>query len=116
MNINLNADKIIDKFTSNPWLVSSGILIALTVFFAYMYHTERLRTTVNCDAEIKKIREDYIAYQIKCNDDLIQIRETHRKEMDSIETYYYTKLLTLERKLMRMEGKVTNLENITNVR
>jgi hypothetical protein len=44
------------------------------------------------------------------------MRDAHRKAMDSIETYYYTKLLTLEKKLMRMEGKVTNLENITNVK
>lgn len=116
MNITLNADKLIDKITSNPWLLSSGILIALTAFFAYMYHTERMRTTVNCDAEIKKLREDYIAYQIQCNDDLIDMRDTHRKAMDSLETYYYTKLITLEKKLMRMEGKVTNLENVTNVK
>lgn len=114
MNINLNADKILDKITANPWLIITGILIALTTFFAYMFHTEKMRTAVNCDEEIKKLRDDNIELQIKFNDEMLSLRTTHRKQIDSLETYYYNKLLVLERKLQRMEGKVINLENITS--
>ena len=113
MNINLNADKLIQEL-KNPWVWVFGIVTTLAAVFGFLYHTERLRTTINCDEEIKKLRDDNIELQIKFNDEMLSLRTTHRKQIDSLETYYYNKLLVLERKLQRMEGKVINLENITS--
>lgn len=110
MNINVNADKIIQE-AKNPWAWVLAILTALAVAFAYLFHTERIRTTVNCDEEIKTIRQQFIDYQIQCNDDLLKVREECRMKIDSIEDNYYRKYKTQENQINKLEDEINHIRD-----
>lgn len=111
MNINVNADKTLAAIKANPLSVLVVFVAMLALLFAYMWQNESNRVTGNCDNDLKKLRSEYVDFQISCNNEMIAIRKECRIKMDSIEDNYYGKFRKQERQISKLESDIDNIKN-----
>jgi hypothetical protein len=112
VNININADKILKAIKDNPLSVLVVALFCICILFAYLYYNERDRVTVNCDEQVEKLQNEFTNYQIKCNNEIIDIRKECRNKLDSIEDDYYFKYIDQGHKIRDIEHKLHMLTKI----
>jgi len=111
VNININADKILKAIKENPLSVLVVALFLIAVLFAYLFHSERIRVSANCDIQLQKIQSEFTAYQIECNNEIIDIRKECRNKLDSIETDYFVKFSRQEKQIMKIESQLDAIKN-----
>jgi hypothetical protein len=116
MNININSDKLLKAIKENPMSIVIVALFLIAFMFAYMFHSERIRVSTDCDNQLNIIKDKFTQYQIECNDQLIAIRKDCRIKLDSIEDDYYRKFTLQERQIMKIEYQLDQIKNKLNTK
>ena len=111
MNINLNTDIVLKAIKENPLSVVIVALFLIAAMFAYMFHSERIRVSTDCDNQLAMIKKKLAQNEIECNDQLIAISKDCRMKLDSIEDTYYRKFTNQERQLIKIEAELDRIKN-----
>lgn len=111
MSININSDRILRAIKENPQSVLVVALFLIAMLFAYLFHSERLRISANCDEQIQKFQTELTTSQIECNEEFIRIRKECRNKIDSIEDKYYAMFHKQELQIDRIQYELETLQN-----